>query len=156
MTVYTVHARPASQGGDDEAATIFVPEAFSRAAFILGPIWLAWARAWVGLVLWLLAFGILALAAARLRLPLPLVEISGFILAGLTGLEANNLRRAALERRGFGCLDVVSGVTVEDAERAYFSRSEDTASPARREIGGPFTPPANDVGSLFPSSGSPI
>ena len=152
MAVYTVHV-PASARGE----AVFVPDVFSRAAFVLGPFWFAWRRVWRGLVLWLIALGALAAVARAASLPPDAVRFAVLALAALTGLEANNLRRAALERRGWACVDVASGATLEDAERSYFLRA---AAPATRAGAGPApraapaAPVYDDVGGLFPGAGT--
>ncbi len=153
MQVHTVHlgrgaARPTG-GGE----AVFVPEAFSRAAFLLGPFWLAWTRAWAALALWLVAMG--AIVAATLWFGLPPAFIAGawLVVATLTGLEGNELRRAALARRGFRPADVVCGQTLDDAERAFFRRAwlvtTSMSDPRPGSAGPAFAP----VGGLFSDLG---
>jgi hypothetical protein len=137
MAVYTVHLP--SQGFRESgraslsapqaalADAIFLPEGFSRAAFFLGPFWLAWHRLWLILVIWLVVFGLLVSLALRL------VEsgtsfLVGFLLQALLGLEGNDLRRGELARRGYRLVDVAAGATLEDAERSFYRRSFETSA----------------------------
>jgi hypothetical protein len=166
MPVYTVHLptrggretsgfanEPASRPSA-EAALVnaqFVPERFSRAAFFLGPIWLAWHRLWLELLLWIVVFSLLAMqhviaAGASFWI--------GVLLEILLGLEANNLRRWKLARRGYRLVDVAAGATRDDAERSFYRRylERGALSPAPVKDGAPPAPPtpSADVIGLFP------
>jgi hypothetical protein len=153
MQVHTVHlgrgAARTAGGGD----AVFVAEAFSRAAFLLGPIWLVWARAWAALALWLGAMGAIVAATVWFGLPPALIAGVWLAVATLTGLEAAELRRAALARRGYRPADVVCGQTLDDAERTFFRRAGlatvATADP-RPAAAGPALAP---VGGLFSDLG---
>jgi hypothetical protein len=129
MPVYTVHF-PTRIGATSgfannppvDAALVnaeFVPERFSRAAFFLGPIWLAWQKLWLELLVWLVVFSLLAVqhfVAAGTSFCI------GLLLEFLLGLEANNLRRGGLARKGYRLVDVAAGATRDEAERSFYRR----------------------------------
>lgn len=174
MPVYTVHLpsrglrgetssfalpgeppRPATVSEAALINAVFVPEGFSRAAFFLGPFWLAWHRLWLELLVWLVGFFLLADGI------LPFIGagatfLIGIVLEILLGLEANNLRRAKLARLGYRLVDVAAGATRDDAERSFYRRSFETgvAAPAPAEGGArppPLPPnPQAEVLGLFP------
>ena len=152
MTGYTVHVHPnaADDAGDDGA--IFIPEAFCWSAYAYGPFWLIAQRAWLGVLVWAAAIACLALATARLGLP-P-AAVAGLVMIGeiYLGLEGHRLRGAALGRRGYRLVDVVSASRVEDAERAYFRRAVKLAGVAAPRSPTPLARSAGvyQVGVLFP------
>ena len=88
---------------------IALREGFSWPAFLFGPLWLAWHRAWMeaGIAggLWLLTFTLPPLPSALAQLA----------LFWLIGLEGNGLRRRALERKG--CIEKTV-VPAHDADEA--------------------------------------
>jgi hypothetical protein len=89
-----------------------VPEGFSLAATILGPLWFAWHRLW-----WeALALFILVLAAGLL-LPEPLLSAVIVVLHLLAGFEARDRLRARLARIGLPERGVVAA---PDLDIAWF------------------------------------
>ena len=84
-------------------------------------------------------------------------------IAVLVGLEAPTLRRFTLSQRNWKNIGLVSGDTLEDAERRFFDAwvHEARAShPRRRRLGPllnrrvPHMPQAPDVIGLFPDPGA--
>ena len=156
MTVYTVLV-PTQQGRQAAAQAILLPDRFSRAAFLFGPLWLLWHRVWRGLIGYA-TIVILTLWAARwLGLHAAPLLAAPTLLALYLGLEGPALRRQALERRGFQFVDVVSARNLEEAERAFFSRWADAPAPPAPPPAPPpqARPPArqDDVLGLFPEPG---
>jgi hypothetical protein len=176
MPVYTVHlpirgetsrfalrgsAEPAPRSADSapsQAALVdaaFVPEGFSRAAFFLGPFWLAWHRLWLELLIWLVVFGLLASGELRV-VGAGTSFMIAILLEVLLGLEGNNLRRGGLARRGYRLVDVAAGATRDDAERSFFRRSIESGAPlpaqaAPNALPPPFPPhPQPEVLGVFP------
>jgi hypothetical protein len=161
MPVYTVHlptrGRRDTPGFAEprpvtDAALVgaeFVPERFSRAAFFLGPIWLAWHRLWLELLLWLVTFSLLAIQPF---LGMGTSLLIGVLLEILLGLEANDLRRGRLTRNGYRLTDVAAGATRDDAERGFFRRYLESGAPrADKEATPPSPPnPQAEVLGVFP------
>ena len=164
MAVYTVYVpdfgrRTAQSDAEKYAAlpdAVFVREGFSRAAFFLGPFWLAWNRLWVVLLIWFAVYFLLAIEAPHYLSGFAIFWI-GLLLEFLLGLEGNNLRRGELARRGFRLTGFAAGLRRTDAERNYFGRAlraipppvptpkiNDAAAPAF------VTPPSSEVVGLFP------
>jgi hypothetical protein len=115
MASYVVMEQPGRTGTADVA---LVRDGFSWLAFVVPPLWLAWRRLWFEA---LLAFLVLALVSA-------LGEVSGwgFVASLLTlavslyvGLEGQNLRVAALRRRGWREWGAVEAASLVDAETRY-------------------------------------
>lgn len=163
MAVYTVYVPDFGGRLHSEAEgyaalpdAVFVREGFSRAAFFLGPFWLAWHRLWIVLLLWL---GILALLVfeAPDYLSTGSIVLIGLLLEFLLGLEGNVLRRSELTRRGFRLRDIAAGVRRTDAERIYYHRALAAIPPpvAQPKItdapnASYGRPGSNDVVGMFP------
>ncbi|MYZ47506.1 DUF2628 domain-containing protein [Propylenella binzhouense] len=127
-TYYTVHAPP---DGEIERAR-FVKEGFSWPAFFFPVIWLLWHGLWVAFVLYLVyAAALFALARTSPEAPVGAIALIGAILFAL---EANNIRRAALARRGWRELGEAWGRGLDEAEHRFFRRGAagESASAAPR------------------------
>ncbi len=85
---------------------VLVKEGFSLGAFLFGPLWLAWAGAWIFAALALALYVVLALWAPGW---------AGLVLAWVLGLFGRDLQRWALELRGFTLVHVVAA---RDADTA--------------------------------------
>jgi hypothetical protein len=96
VKVWTVHTRADRQ-------PVLVPEAFTWAGLMFGPLWLLARGAWIAGVIALA--GDIAIAAARIG---PAGTILGFGLSWIIGLFGNDLRRWSLSRRGFAMAQVVA------------------------------------------------
>lgn len=159
MATYTVYV-PAGIGDPGRRAeqTIFVREDFSLAAFVFGPLYLLYRRLWLATLVWLAAALALALASEALGLSsLSRVALFG-LLALLTGCEAGTIRQRGLTRRGYDQAALLTGLTREQAERAFFGRDgarspprsapAPSAGPDHRGMAGP-----PEVIGLFPLPG---
>jgi hypothetical protein len=123
VTVYSVY-EPASN--DDEAAVradriAFVKDGFAWLALIVPALWLLYHRMWIEFVIFMaLIFGLQwAFGADRQG-----AEIAGWLSLAITILfafEANDLRGAMLERRGYRFAGVATGCR-QEAERSFFTR----------------------------------
>jgi hypothetical protein len=149
---------PAQATAASQAAlvdAVFVPEGFSRAAFFLGPIWLAWHRLWLELLVWLVVFFLLASGELRF-IGAGTSFMIGVVLEVLLGLEANNLRRGWLARSAYNLVDVAAGATRDDAERSFYRRCFETGAvppePSKESVRPPPLPPNPhaEVLGLFP------
>ena len=96
--------RPPGRGLD------LVPEGFSLGAFLVGPLWLLRHGQWLALLLWLAVAVVLALL-----LPEALRGLGLGLLALLTGLQAQDIRRWTLARAG---RPVAGVVLARDADAA--------------------------------------
>jgi hypothetical protein len=165
MAIYTVLApRADSAAAPDPMSVIFVKEGFCwPALFVAGP-WLIFRRMWLVLVGYIVV-AILVSAVSAATGPLS-TGVAIVLLHFLFALEANQLRRWTLERKGYGPIGVVEARGLEEAEIRYFS----TADWAVDETLAPPAPPppparpalgmiqpsaeAGDVVGLFPAPGS--
>jgi hypothetical protein len=134
MTSFTVHVPPAAPGREPAAEKIiFLRDGFSTAAFVFGPLWFAWKRAWLPAVLWALLLAAVAGAGALFKIPADAMSLAGFAVSLFLGFEGVRILAWALQRRGYVESDVVIGDNEDDAEAVYFGRLQ-----ARNET----TPPA--------------
>ncbi|RAI57727.1 DUF2628 domain-containing protein [Roseicella frigidaeris] len=126
MRIWTVHlprsARSAARVPDAALPRepILVREGFSWGAFLFGPLWLLRHRLWLEAAAWIgLALLLAILVPAPWRLPVLLA------LQFLLGAEAQDLRRAALGRRGWRAAHVVAAPAEELAlARLFEARPE--------------------------------
>jgi hypothetical protein len=137
-----------------------VRDGFHFWAFVLAPIWLLLHRLWLALLIYVVGYGVLTFAFARVSSSTQL--IAALLIALLMGFEASSIWRWTLNRRGWTTLGFVVAEDDETAERRFFAewqrRAADALSvaslepkystPVRR---GPPSP--SDVIGLFPEPG---
>ena len=157
MTIYTVLAPPAKAGpaGPDPDRFVFVKEGFCWPALYMTTPWLVWRR------MWLVLLGYLVAAVVIISLVEwvdgPVVWLIHVLFGFLVALEANNLRRWTLERRGYRLIGVAYGANVREAEFRFFAFW--VASPDRQPSPEPPTPVAtgpaetSEVVGFFPMPG---
>ena len=119
MKYWTVHLRPGRQSA---SAPVLVREGFSLAACLFGPLWLLAHRAWIPAVL-----VICALILAGALVPLSLQPILFVAIAVLAGLSGHDLRRFALERRGYVLMHVVAARDADGALARLLASRPDLA-----------------------------
>lgn len=111
--IWTLHGQTSASDERLAETMAAVPERTSIWALAFPALWLAWHRLWIALAAYLIASAFLF---ALLTTPYWTI---GIALGGLTGLyvwlEGAQLRRGALERRGFTTLDLVEAPDAETA-----------------------------------------
>ncbi len=122
MTLYSVY-EPRAEAPDlieraDRLA--FVTEGFSWPALLVPAFWLIYQRMWVELVVFVIACVALQWAFGLSDQGQALLGWASLALVVLFAFEANDLRTAALERRGYRLAGVASGRDRTDAERWFF------------------------------------
>lgn len=134
MPLYTVHLRDNGPGSYAEA--VFVRQAFSWKAFFFGPLWLAWHRLWIGLLVWAAAYLVL-IAVCSVALSTASIFFIALALQIYLGLEANRIREAKLAAKGYRLAEIVAAPARELAESTFYRQIEarhgllDEASGAR-------------------------
>jgi hypothetical protein len=161
MTIYTVLAPYARAGSTEPERFVFVKEGFCWPAFYMTIPWLIWRGMWLSLVAYVLV--VAAVFAFAGGAPPPVAWTILVLFGALVGLEANNLRRWTLERRGYRFLGVAAGDRKTEAEYRFFVAW--ASGPATRYPDGPSeliapgpvtsTPRgAGEIVGLFPTSGA--
>jgi hypothetical protein len=156
MASYTVHLPPGVSR--TEAASTgrmrLVRDGFSVFALILPLIWLVWNRLWLVLLAWIaVVIGIEALARVAGEVPASIVAV---LFALWFAVEARDLQRWTLARRGWQDAGVVVASHADEAERRVVEAW--LAPPAGPAATSPTPPPAprplvpSAIG-LFPSPG---
>jgi Protein of unknown function (DUF2628) len=123
VTVYSVY-EPSKEAPEIEAradALQFVKEGFSWPAFLVPALWLIFCRMWIELIVFIAILALVQVIAGG-------AQEAGAQLAGwvtiaisvLLGFEANDLRSAALERRGYRLIGIAEGRGRTDAELSFF------------------------------------
>ena len=122
MTVYSVYEPGAEAPDIAERADrlAFVKEGFSWPALFLPALWLIYQRMWIELIVFVIACVALQWAFGLSDQGQALFGWASLALVVLFAFEANDLRTAALERRGYQLAGVASGRDRTDAERSFF------------------------------------
>lgn len=122
MTTYAVYEpeKPPVDLAERAERLAFVKEGFSWPAFFVPFFWLIYHRMWIELVLLLAVLIALPLAFGLDQRSEALVGWVSFAISLLFAFEANDLRTAALERRGYKLAGVTSGDSRDEAEIAFF------------------------------------
>jgi hypothetical protein len=113
--IYTVHER-----GGLEGDVVFVREGFNPWAFIFTFFWLWLHRAWMAGILVLLLSLSIGAAETFIEGASIVTAVAQLVLSMGVGIFGNDLRRAAMERRGYKETGVAGGGSVEEAELRYF------------------------------------
>jgi hypothetical protein len=122
VTLYSVY-EPPSEARDPEdraEALVFVKEGFSWPALLVPGLWLLYQRMWLELVLFLALFVLLGWVFGPSDQAQSLLGWMSVALVVLFAFEANDLRRAALERRGYQQVGTAVGSGHDAAELAFF------------------------------------
>ena len=126
MRLYSVYLR--DHGRDPARDLMFVKEGFSWPAFAFTFLWALASRMW-----WeaMALFAVVALAGwgvAQFGLSEGFEAATSLGLACAIGLVGNDLRRAALDRRGFQEVAVVSGRNADEAMRRFLDDADVSAA----------------------------
>ena len=119
MKTYSVQTLPWSSASDGDVALI--AEGFCWPALIFGPFWALWHGMWrTVIVLLVIGAAVGGLSALAGLAPDAVSVFQVLVQIGL-GLWGNDLRRAALARRGYIERAVVAGRDQAEAEQRYFT-----------------------------------
>jgi hypothetical protein len=127
MATFIVHVPP--EGAAASEKVVFVREGFSYPAFLFGPFWLLWKRAWIPAALWALLLALLAWTGSLLKMPPDAIGVVAFALSAMLGFEGDRILAWSLRRSGFVEGDIVIGDNEAEAEEVFFGRQR-----ARAEV----------------------
>jgi len=157
MRFYTVYAPPAgTAAAPAPTSLVFVKEGFCWPALFVPLLWLIFRRLWLVLLAYVVVAALFALAGRWADGPV--FGAVSLFFAVWFALEANELRRWTLERRGWRVLGVAGGRRLADAELGWFShRGRDPEAPKAERPTAAVPPlpasPENEVIGLFPEPG---
>jgi Protein of unknown function (DUF2628) len=125
MTIFTVYLPSSAEGRQSPLeGIVFVRDGFSVPAFLFGPFWLLWNRAWIAAAGWALLLAFVAGLGALLKIPTGSMAWAGLAAALILGFEGERLLAWSLRRKGYVESDVVFGENEEEAEEVFFHRWE--------------------------------
>jgi hypothetical protein len=122
MTVYAVY-EPPSEARDIESRAdelVFVKEGFSWGALLIPGIWLIYRGMWFELFAFCLLLVLLRWVFGGIDGGAAVLGWTLVAIIVLFAFEANDLRGAALERRGYKVAGVATGTDRDSAELAFF------------------------------------
>lgn len=129
MASFTVHT-PARAGEALPEKIMFLRDGFSWWAFLFGPLWLAWNRAFVAAGAWLALVLLVSFAGAKLGAGEGTLSLVNIALGAALGFEGSRLVAWTLARRGYSEAAVVSGEDAEEAELIFFHNWRPENAPA--------------------------
>ena len=121
MKIYTALVK-------QDAEPVLVRESFAWGALFFGPFWLAAHRTWIAAALSLTAYVLIAVLAPR---PADMILTVGFAL--ILGLTGQDLRRWALEWRGYLLVHVFAARDRDEAFMRLLVQRPDLAARYRPE-----------------------
>lgn len=148
--IYTVHL-PRSVFDPVAAAdgARFIREGFSWGAFLFGPLWFGYRRSLSGVLIWL-AGTLCIMAMARFAGLDPRGAAALLMLFALAlGFEAPSILRWSTDRRHFCCVDLVSAMSLEDAETIFLRRWSGRLQALPANSSPPMAPSAHSGLGLF-------
>jgi hypothetical protein len=151
QTSFTVHLAPAKPGRNAEEAVQFVPDSFSLVAFLVPWAWFLWNRMWLTFFVYLVVMAGVFVALTYSGFPPSIRMAISFAISLLIGLEATNLKRRSLRRRGFHEAGVVVAANREEAERRWFAEQGAAPRPAYAPVPA-FAPASAHPIGLFPEA----
>jgi hypothetical protein len=128
MRYYSVHA-PLGEFVLPERF-VFIKDGFSWPAFFVPVLWILWHRLWLTLV-WYVVF-VLTVAWIGRLMSQDAATIVALLGAVLLALEANNIRRIALEKRGWEEIGATFGKNISEAEARFFAIGTEKPDPLDR------------------------
>jgi hypothetical protein len=131
MAVFTVY----SKAGSHEDA-IFVEDGFSWGAFLFTGLWALWNRMWIVAAVVIAALIALSTGTTAIGLSEGFAGLLNLALSLLFGLEAQDLKRWSLERRGYRQVGLISAADISEAELRFFGSVERdiTIAPAQHSM----------------------
>ena len=123
MKTFTVHepAEPASDPLKRADQLVFVKEGVAWLALFFPVIWLLVQRMWLVLVLFILAAIGISAATMSLGANQQITAWATIALGILLAVQANDLRRWKLDRKGYRMVAAVAGRSREECERRFFA-----------------------------------
>ena len=112
----------------NDAEPVLMREGFAWGALFFGPVWLAAHRAWIAAAITLAAYVLIAVFA-----PTPAAMILTAGLALILGFTGQDLRRWALEWRGYLLVHVLTAINRDDAFMRLMALRPDLAARYRPE-----------------------
>lgn len=121
MTTFSVYepGKPPADLAERAERLAFVNEGFSWPAFFVAPFWLIYHRMWIELALLVALLVALQLVLGLDQRGEALLGWASLAVSLLFAFEANDLRTASLERRGYKLAGVATGDNREEAELSF-------------------------------------
>jgi len=119
VKIYSVQTLPWSSASD--SGVVLIADRFSWPALIFGPFWTLWHGMWRTTIVLVVIGAAIGGASALAGLAPDAVSVFQVLVQIGLGLWGNDLRRAALARRGYVERAVVAGRNAIEAEHRYFT-----------------------------------
>lgn len=130
MATFTVHTPARTGEALSSEKIVFLRDGFSWSAFLFGPLWLAWNRAFLAAGAWTALLLLVSFAGAKLGAGEKTLTLVNFALGLALGFEGSQLVAWTLARRGYSEAAVVSGEDAAEAEMVFFHNWHPENAPA--------------------------
>jgi hypothetical protein len=124
LRTYTVHRKAELLRPEDletRQGVLFIKDGIAWLAVFAPLIWLLWYRLWIWALVYIGAVAIVGLVGYAASFPENLTTYIVLLLNFLVGLEANNLRRAGLQKHGFHESADIVAENLDEATYRYFA-----------------------------------
>lgn len=123
MRTFTIHGQADGPGGPDSVR--FVKEGIAWIALLSPLLWFLYHTLWFEAAAYFGLSLLLSLGGDALGLPMEVGLVLTVAFQVLVALEANDLRRMALTRRGYRTLGIIHGANRDEAELRFFAEHGD-------------------------------
>jgi len=122
MRLYSVYLR--NHGRMPEDDLVLVKEGFSWPGFFFTFVWAFWTRMWLPAIVIFTVIALTGFGVQKLGLGEDLEALASLLMALSVGLVGNDVRRWWLDQKGYSEVAVVSGKSVEEAERRFLDAAD--------------------------------
>jgi hypothetical protein len=129
MHIYTIHEHGDTPPGERDPHAVFVREGFSLFALMFSILWFMFHRMWRETILIAVAITLIVVIAIGGDMGIIGGNALRMVFSLGVAVFARDMWRAALARRGFREVGVVSGSTVEEAALEYLLRPDAVIDP---------------------------
>ncbi|MEI8145999.1 MAG: DUF2628 domain-containing protein [Alphaproteobacteria bacterium] len=151
---FTIHTAPPEQAGVDADAKVqVVQDSFMPLAFVAPWLYFLTQRMWLEFIGYCALLVAMVVTFWAIGLPETARTVIPILVSFLIGLEASNLKRWNLARRGFEEAAVIVAGSRDEAERRWFNeRASRLAPTVPNYVGAPMPSPSAPIFGLFPEA----
>ncbi len=118
--LYSVHMNP--DHDDPYEKAVFVKEGFNILALIFSGLWLLYQRIWISGLIIIILMGIIVSLEDFIGLSVVSIAVLRLGIQLMVGLQANDLLRSHLDKKGYIQTDMVAAGSLLEAQQRYFDR----------------------------------
>jgi hypothetical protein len=129
MASFVIMEAPDNKPGAPEEKIEVIRDGFSFWAYLFNFVWLFWHRLWIEGIVVFAAMAVMSTFRIWPNFEF-MTSVLAFLISLFVGLEGNNLRVAALRRRGWREVGVIAAASRADAELRFIAENRSAVAPA--------------------------